>query len=344
MLAHELRNPLNPIVVAVELLRMQRDALDRRLVASIDIIDRQVQQMARLIDDLLDVARITRGRIQLHKGRVALADVVDRAVETVIPLIDQRGHRLEISSPPQPVWLDADLLRLTQVVANLLNNAAKCTSRRRRCHFDARQRHGISAQMLPHVFDTFSQTERMLDRAQGGLGLGLPLVRGLVELHGGNVRAISAGVGQGAEFVVRLPALAAEPQANEVAEYRMGAGRSAAAWVLIVEDNADAADSLAVLLETLGYEVRVEHNGAAAPAAAREFEPQAVLLDIGLPGMNGYGAAKHLRRQERPLLLIALTGYGDEASKKRAREAGFDHHLLKPVELDKLQALLAAAS
>jgi PAS domain S-box-containing protein len=360
MLAHELRNPLAPIQNAVQVMR-QADQDEPRLHWAKDVIARQVQQLAHLVDDLLDVSRITRGKISLRTERVELAAVVDRAVEISRPLIDARKHALHVVLPPMALCLSADPTRLAQVLANLLNNAAKYTAEGGFIWLTAaaepaavtvRVRDtgmGIPVELLPRLFQPFAQADRALDRAQGGLGIGLTLVKSLVELHGGSVSASSAGPEQGSEFIVRLP-LAEDAKRTARAELAPsvagGAGRATVGGrrVLVVDDNADAAQSLALLLELDGHQVRVALDGPRALEAAQAEEPEVVLLDIGLPQMDGYEVARRLRarRGAGPAVLVALTGYGQEDDRRRSREAGFDYHLVKPVEPGALRELLAA--
>ncbi len=354
VLAHELRNPLAPVRNAVEVMRL-RDVDDPNLRWARDIIDRQVQQMTRLVDDLLDVSRITRGKVKLQKEPVDLAAVVARAVEISRPLIDARRHELTVTLPPEPVRVEADATRLAQVVANLLNNAAKYTEERGRIWLTVERGGGeavlrvrdtgvgIPAAMLAQVFDLFTQVDRSEDRSQGGLGIGLTLAKSLVEMHGGSVTAQSEGVGKGSEFVVRLPLLA--ELRSEGCEPG-GSGRlveSSARRILVVDDNVDAADSLAVLLRLLGNDVRTAPDGPAALEAARAYRPDVVLLDLGLPRMSGYEVCRRLRAGHfaNGPLVVALTGYGQDEDRRRTREAGFDHHLVKPVNPDELREVLA---
>jgi PAS domain S-box-containing protein len=353
MLAHELRNPLAPIRNAAQVLRLLGPA-GPELAYVRDVIERQVQHMARLVDDLLDVSRITRGKVQLRKEPIDLAGVLGRAVEAARPLLDARKHQLTVSVTPEPVRLEADPTRLAQVVANLLNNAAKYTEEGGRVWLSAetagpelvlRVRDtgvGIPAEMLGKVFDLFTQVDRTLDRSQGGLGIGLTLVKALVEMHGGSARAFSGGPGQGSEFVVRLPLLPERRQRREAREEGRGAAPPSRR-VLVIDDNVDAAESLALLLRVSGHEVRTAHDGPAGLEAALAFRPEVVLLDIGLPGMNGYEVARRLRAaaELREVLLVALTGYGQEEDRRRSREAGFDRHLVKPAAPDELVAVLA---
>jgi PAS domain S-box-containing protein len=407
MLAHELRNPLAAIANASYVLDRipPTDAQAERLRAT---IGRQTDHLARLVDDLLDVSRIERGKIELRKNRVELSPVVRQAVEMVRPLIEARGHALSVTLPGEPVWLEADSTRLEQVVANLLNNAAKYTEPEGRIWLtveveeagsgteDGGQRTeealspppssvprppssirirvgdtgmGIPPEVLPRIFDLFVQAERSLDRAQGGLGIGLTLVRSLVQLHGGSIEAFSDGPGQGSEFVVRLPV--AEPQSAECAGTH-GVGGGAAEWktarplpphsaappttpwvpahsrVLVVDDNRDALETLAEILQMWGHEVRCAGDGAEALAVARDWPPEIVLLDIGLPGMDGYEVARRLREEagegSRRMQLVAISGYGQEADRQRSAEAGFQRHLVKPVDLEALRRVLAAGN
>jgi PAS domain S-box-containing protein len=354
MLGHELRNPLAPIRTAVEILRMAKpDGPEYRLAR--EVIERQVRHMARLVDDLLDVSRISRGKIRLEKRRVALAVVLASAVEAARPRIDARGHELTMCLPPEAVWLEADAVRLAQVFANLLNNAAKYTEEGGRIRLTAERDGadvvvrvrdsgiGITPEMLPRVFELFTQADRALGRSEGGLGVGLALVRNLVEMHGGSVKAHSEGAGKGSEFVVRLPVLRlTNTEGGGQCVAREGA-TGPPRRVLVVDDNLDAAETLAELLALSGHDVRTAHDGPAALEAAGRFRPEVVLLDIGLPGMDGCEVARRLRGQEGATraLLAALTGYGQEEDRLRSREAGFDTHLVKPVDPKALFALIA---
>ncbi len=361
MLGHELRNPLAPIVTSLHLLA-RSGGLDEEAAAARDTIDRQVRHLKRLVDDLLDVARITRGKVKLHRQPVELRQVLTTAEETVRPLLDARRHKLAVALPAGPVWLNADPARLTQVFGNLLTNAAKymedggviaVTAEATGGKVVVRVRDqgmGIPAEMLPRVFDLFTQVGSTLDRAQGGLGIGLSLVKSLVELHGGRVEAYSGGPGQGSEFVVRLPtipapAAAPAPQVPAAAAADNGHAATAAGGVLITDDNRDAAHSLARLLQAWGYRTWVTYDGPGALAAAAEHCPRVALLDIGLGGMTGYDVAKQLRADPATadMRLIALTGFGQEEDRRRSIEAGFDAHLVKPVDPEELQQLLAAA-
>jgi signal transduction histidine kinase len=353
MLAHELRNPLAPIRNAVQLLRQGNEDETGTKWAK-DVIDRQVKQMVRLVDDLLDVSRITRGKVQLKTEPIDVETAVSSAVETSRPLIDERRHELAVFLPPSPLWVSADPARLAQILANLLNNAAKYTPEGGRLTFLIERDGdtavfrvrdsgvGIAPDMLPRVFDLFTQIDRSLDRAEGGLGIGLTLVHRLVEMHGGTVRAFSDGLGRGSEFEVRLPAVqapaASEPSLNGThSTIKDGGGLR----ILVVDDNRDSAHSLAFLLEAQGHVVRTAYDGLAALEAVEDFDPDAVVLDIGLPRLNGYEAARRMRARPRAkrLLLVALTGYGHEENRVQAQAAGFDHHLVKPVDLDVLGRL-----
>ncbi|NQV26682.1 MAG: PAS domain S-box protein [Rhodopirellula sp.] len=354
MLSHELRNPLAPISNAVHLLRMRKNEEPLQQKARV-IIERQLTQLTHLVDDLMEVSRITTGSVQLRLDRVIVSGIVERAVETARPLIDQRRHQLTVSLPPQPIWLKADASRLEQVVVNLLTNAAKYTDEGGHIWLSVQEDGtdcvlrvrdtgvGIAPDLLPRVFDLFTQAERSLDRSQGGLGIGLALVQRLVEMHHGKVE-VHSSLGQGSEFVVCLPmVLTAEPQSpsspTEKARPTVPSLR-----VLVVDDNVDTAGSLAMLLEASGHEVRIAHDGPTALQAAIDNKPDVVLLDIGLPGMDGNEVAKRIRQQPEleNVVLVAMTGYGQDSDRKRSHEAGFDHHLVKPVELSALEKLLAA--
>ncbi len=386
MLAHELRNPLAPIRNAVHI--MQGPEVDPHTLAwGRDVISRQAEHMARLIDDLLDVSRIVQGKVVVKPERLALAAVVERTVEACGPRLDARAQALQVDLPPQPVWLHGDAVRLAQVLANLVHNASKFSPPQATLHLSAAYEGGevviqvrdpgcgIEPGFLPHIFELFVQGEQALDRSQGGLGIGLTLVRHLVELHDGRVEAFSEGAGQGTQVVVRLPAFlepdpepalaggtgparlpvdamparlaAARGERVEGSEVCEGcdpddAGRRVRR-VLVVDDLAASADTLTLLLEMEGFEVRVAGEGRAALAIAREFRPDAVLLDIGLPGMSGFEVAGHLREEPatREALLVALTGYGEAESRSRSAQAGFDVHLVKPADVEALLSLLA---
>ena len=352
-LAHELRNPLAPIRNGLQLVRLAEGGgkLDRTLA----MMERQLTQLVRLVDDLLDVSRITSGKLDLRPERVELRAVVAAAAEDARPLLEQAGHDLAVALPAGPVYLNGDATRLAQVVANLLNNSAKYTPRgghvRLTLGLDggaavvtvADDGVGIPAAMLGRVFDMFTQVDRALEKTTGGLGIGLSLVKGLVEMHGGTIEARSGGEGRGSEFVVRLPAA---PAAVDPATTTPGANGSAPARgrrVLVVDDNEDAADSLAQLLELLGHEVRTAYDGAAGVEAARAFRPDVVVMDIGMPKLNGYEAARRIRGHAwgAGMVLVAQTGWGQDDDRCKTADAGFDHHLVKPVETDALLKLLA---
>lgn len=358
MLSHELRNPLAPILNAVQLLQLQKDASPVQQKARA-IIERQVRQLTHLVNDLLDVARAATGRIKLCREQVDMRDIVDRAVETVRPLIDQRRHELTVSLPPDPIWLHADAARLTQVVTNLLNNAAKYTPEGGRIWLAIQQEGdqavlrvrdtgiGVAPAFLPYVFDLFTQAERSSDRSQGGLGIGLALVKRLVELHEGTVR-VSSTLGQGSEFVVRFvvpppgkPAITNQPATSGIAQPAETSLR-----VLVVDDNRDAAKILQMLLLASGHQVKLAHTGPTALAAALDYRPDVILLDIGLPELDGYEVAKRIRQEPllRDIVLVALTGYEQETDRQRAQEAGFDHHLVKPADFQKVRQILAAVA
>lgn len=352
-LAHELRNPLAPIRNALEL--MKGADIDRNdFEETRSVMDRQLGQMVRLIDDLLDISRITTGKLQVRKERIELATVMQSAVEASQYLIEAEGHELTVTLPPQPIHLDADPTRLTQVIANLLNNAAKYTEKGGHIWLIAQREKGevvisvrdtgigISAEHLPNVFQMFSQATPALDRAHGGLGIGLSLVRGLVELHNGTVEAHSAGAGRGSEFVVRLPIV--EVQTEVLLPHSGEKGCSARACrILVVDDNRDAASTLAILLKKRGHSIQKVFDGLEAIQAAASFRPDVVLLDIGLPKMNGYEVARHIREQPwgGKLTLVAVTGWGQEEDKRQALDAGFNHHLTKPVAVQAVEKILA---
>jgi len=350
-LAHELRNPLAPVRNSLHILRLAAD--DATVARVRAVMERQVDHLVRLVDDLMEVSRITRGKIELRRERTDLARVLRAALETSQPLIDACGHRIEVDLPKEPLPLDVDPVRLAQVFSNLFNNAAKYAE----CPGDIRVSAwrevgqvavsvrddgiGIDPGMLAHVFEMFAQVDGTHRRSQGGLGIGLTLVRSLVQLHGGSVSAHSEGVGRGSEFVVRLP-LAAGAEAA-VAAPAPPPNEATPMRVLVVDDNRDAADSLGVLLGFLGYVVEVAHDGLGALRAVERFLPSLVLLDLGMPEMDGYEVARRLRAQPdgHALVLVALTGWGQEEDRLRSRQAGFDHHLVKPTDIDALQRLFA---
>ena len=353
MLGHELRNPLAPISMAVEI--MQNVApVDDSIAWGRDVIARQLAQLTRLVDDLLDVSRITRGKITLAQGELDLTSIVAQAVETSRPLLDSRGHQLTVHLPSDPVWVRGDAVRLGQVLSNLLNNAAKYTPEGGRIGLTVERRDsqaimtvadnglGLPAEMLERVFDLFSQYESR-DLAQGGLGIGLTLVKRLVELHGGDVEARSAGPGQGSQFIVRLPALEVRAEAPVVAARGATEQPPVRRRILVVDDNVDAAEAFSMLLRRENQEVCVAHDGQTALQLADAMNPDIVFLDLQLPKLNGFEVARRLRTQPpvRPMVLIATTGFGREQDRRRTAEAGFDHHLVKPIDPDELESLLA---
>ncbi|HLQ65893.1 MAG TPA: PAS domain-containing protein [Candidatus Limnocylindrales bacterium] len=354
-LAHELRNPLAPIRNGLHLMRLaERDAATVERARG--MIDRQVAQMVRLIDDLLDVSRITSGKIELRREWINLRDAMQSAVETSRPLIDSLGHELVVTLPDEPILLDADLTRLAQSFANLLQNAAKYSEPGGRILVTARKEDGravvsvrdegmgIPPELLPAVFDLFVQEPRSLGHAQGGLGIGLTLVKRLVELHGGSVEARSDGVGRGSEFVVTLPLveLPVVERPSRVSAENGTHGATGRRRVLVVDDNEDSVESLAMLLAYFGHDVEKASNGGAALKIAERCRPDTVLLDLGMPGMSGYDVCRAIRQEPwgAPITLIALTGWGQVEDRERTREAGFDHHMVKPVDPNVLQGLL----
>jgi signal transduction histidine kinase len=354
ILAHELRNPLAPIRNALQILRLTQPHDAAEHVA--EIMDRQVGLMVRLVDDLLEVSRISSGKIDLRRSPVDVAAVVHSAIETSRPLIEAGGHRLVLEIPGAPLTLEGDFVRLTQVVANLLNNAAKYSDpggEIRVCvgrdddgvTLSVRdQGKGIPPEMLPRVFELFVQLDRDNPWAQGGLGIGLTLAKTLVELHGGTVEARSEGVGSGSEFIVRLPSGSTRAATRAVAEDAQPAAALASQRILVVDDNRDAAESLATLLSLLGADVHVAFSGPEALDAFAAFGPSVVLLDIGMPGMDGHEVARRLRSLPgaEDVTLIALTGWGQAEDRQRSRSAGFDHHIVKPADIHALQSLLVS--
>lgn len=355
-LAHELRNPLAPLRNALEVLFVQPPT-DPTVLQIRDIFDRQVRQMTRLLDDLLDVSRIAQGKVVLRKERVNLATVAAQAAQMSEPLLKSRRLQFELIPPREELWLEADPARLVQIIVNLLNNAAKYTDRGGRVWLVVEREEGeavvrvrdtgtgITPELLPHIFNLFTQAEWPADRAQGGLGIGLSLVRRLVELHDGAIVAESAGPNRGSEFIVRLPALPVAATANPslAVSAPSGAFPSPPRRILVVDDNLDAAESLALLLRLQGHDVHVAYDGAAALTAAETLAPEAAILDIGLPHMDGYQVAQRMREKAtgRRLLLVALTGYGQDEDRQRSLKAGFNAHLVKPVDLEALNRILA---
>lgn len=353
MLSHELRNPLAPIRNALEVIRRIAPA-DPKFDWASKVMDRQVQHLTRLVEELLDVARISEGKIALNREQVDLNSVIAQSVEIAQPYIDSRRHQLTVAPSPKPVWLQGDSARLSQVVSNLLHNAAKYSEEGGRIHLQVNtlqgeamvsvrdEGMGIDAALLPHIFDLFAQGSRSLDRSQGGLGVGLTLARRLAELHGGRIEAASDGPDRGSEFKVFLPCISmvhpevAEPEPEPLP---VTGGRR----ILIVDDNLDAGESVALFLQLEGHEVKTVADGMQALASVPVFAPQVVVLDIGLPVLSGYEVARRMRQmpQTRDVLMIALTGYGQKEDRIRAAEAGFDHHFVKPTNPRDLVALIA---
>jgi PAS domain S-box-containing protein len=354
-LAHELRNPLAPIRNAIEIMRLHGRAPPEHTMAR-DVIDRQARHLTRLVDDLLEVSRITRGKVQLRMERVALAAALNDAVEAVHPLMQSLAHTLTVEPPSEALYLLGDSTRITQVVLNLLNNAAKFTPRGGHIWLSAERAGdealihvrdtgvGIPAEHLSRIFEMFSQVTPSIERAAEGLGIGLALVRGLLELHGGTIEASSAGPGKGSEFIVRLPLAPAED--SSITSPLVGlksTGEGIRRKILVVDDNRDAADSLSQLLRLFGHEVHEAYDGVEAVHAADVFRPDVVLLDLGLPKLNGYDAAREIRKRagERALTIIAVTGWGQEEDRRHSADAGFDLHLTKPIDVTQLQTRLA---
>ena len=356
LLAHELRNPLGPIRHAVKILRARAPSPDELQWAT-NIIDRQTEHMTRLVDDLLDFSRITRGAIELRHERVDLGAILRTAVEASAAQIERHHHQLKVTYPAQALYVEGDATRLIQVVANLLDNAAKYTNNGGKIWLSAEREGemaiirvkdsgiGIPSDVLPRIFDMFTQAGTALERAQGGLGVGLALVERLVKLHGGSVAAYSAGEGQGSQFTIRLPVASAHKKPTP--ERRDGTRElpEKRCRILVVDDNVDSVDSLAMLLQMMGHEVATASDGESALDQADEFRPDVAILDIGLPKVNGYDLAKQIREHAwgKDVVLVALTGWGQEQHRRRSMESGFNHHLTKPVEFDVLQEILAAA-
>ena len=351
MIAHEFRNPLAPIRNAVAILRLLGPGDNERLVQMRELIGRQVDHLTRLVDDLLDISRITQGKINLQMRPVDVNRVLSGGVEIARPLIEEHEHRLTLQPLIQPAVVIGDFTRLVQVVGNLLNNAAKYTPPGGEITISAQREAqwvairvtdngvGIAEDLLPHVFELFTQAPRAPDRAPGGLGVGLSLVNTIVQLHGGSVEAKSDGPQMGSEFIVRLPVSAA---AHEAKAADRSPGAITGRRVLIVDDNRDAADSMATLLRMGGHEVHVAYEGSAGVALALAHGVEVALIDIGLPGMDGHEVAKHLRQHDQTagMVLVALTGYGRDEDRSSSRDAGFDHHLVKPVQWELLEQVL----
>jgi PAS domain S-box-containing protein len=357
MLAHELRSPLAPIANAVQLLALEQKSESPIQRKARNIIERQLGNLRHLVDDLLEVSRITTGRVQLRRELVAVNAIVTGAVESVRPLIEQRRHEITVALPTEPIWLHADAARLEQVMINLLTNAAKYSEEGGHVWLTVelegdlvliRVRDngvGITSALLPRIFDLFTQAERSLDRSQGGLGIGLALVQRLTELHGGTVEAFSV-LGQGSEFVVRFPRLKDERQTEGGDSGIPASSVTRPLRVLLVDDNVDTVWSFSMLLEACGHDVRTAHDGPTGVQAALDYQPDVALLDIGLPGLNGYEVAKRLRREPtlKNVVLVALTGYGQDTDRRASLQAGFNHHLVKPVRLEQLEQILATLS
>ncbi len=354
-LAHELRNPLAPVRNAVAILELKGPE-DEELRWARDVIDRQMQQMSRLVDDLLDVSRISRGKIELKRERLELAKVIHGAVEASRPLIEQCAHELSVTMPTEAIWLDADETRLIQVFCNLLNNAAKYSESSGRIAVDASRADrevvvtvrdsgfGIPDDVLPRVFDMFTQADPSMERSKSGLGVGLTLVKRLVDLHGGTVEARSEGLGKGSEFTVRLPILADASVTTKVSDSGVDLALPVMSHrILIVDDNRDAADTMALMLRIKGNIVETAYDGLEAVRVASEFRPGVALLDIGLPKLDGYDTARTIRREKwgAGMVLIAVTGWGQKEDRRRSSEAGFDYHIVKPVDPSDLLQLLA---
>jgi PAS domain S-box-containing protein len=356
MLGHELRNPLAPIRNAVNLMEIDGISADK-LEWCRSVIDRQTTHMTRLVDDLLDISRITQGKVALRKECLDVATFIERGLEASRPLLEARRHTLKVTLPEQPIRLDGDLTRLVQVIANLLNNAAKYTPEGGAIEIAASldgawavirvmdNGIGMPAELLGKVFDLFQQGDRQLDRTEGGLGIGLTLVDNIVAMHGGSVEARSDGIGRGSQFIVRLPTVSTREVAAPVADASSTAQSDAPRprRILIVDDNRDGAETMAMLIQAIGHEARMVHEGSAAAEAARSYAPDLVLLDIGLPGMDGYQVARQFKGYDdlRHIRLAAATGYGQDEDRKRAVEAGFDEFLVKPISFEKLQELIS---
>ncbi|WP_373653323.1 PAS domain-containing protein [Schlesneria sp. DSM 10557] len=353
LLAHELRNPLAPIRNGLQVLRLSQNAEERDHAQT--MMDRQLTHMVRLIDDLLDMSRINRHKMELRRTRLTLEEAINSAVETAMPAIQAAGHTLEIHLPPQPVFLDADLTRLAQVFSNLLTNSARYTHDAGLISVDATLSGdevcvtvkdngiGIPADALPHLFDMFSQVDRSMERATGGLGIGLALVKGLVEMHGGTVRAASEGLDKGSEFTVRLPVISDDPPQPPARKAPEGLQTTPSKRrILVVDDNQDSASSMAMMLRLLGNETDLAADGIEAVERAESFQPHVILMDIGMPRLNGLDAARRIRQQEwgADMRIVALTGWGQESDREQSWEAGCNGHLVKPVSLDDLQKML----
>ncbi len=348
-LSHELRNPLAPIRTALEVMRLA-DHDPEVVNKARATMERQLMHLVRITDDLLDVARITRNIVELRRERIDLRAALQSAIESTRPMLDARVQALDVVVPAEAVWMDADLTRLAQVFANLLNNASKYTERGGVIRLRAESRDGVAtvtvddsgvgipADMLPRIFDMFTQLQEHRDRTHGGLGIGLTLARRLVELHAGTIEASSEGPGRGSRFTVRLPCAQTVGASIESAHHE--AAPSAPCRVLVADDNPDAAEMMRLMLGLTGHDVRLAEDGVKAVEVARSFEPDIAFLDIGMPRVDGYEAARRIRKLGRPIMLVALTGWGQDEDKQRSREAGFDHHLTKPPDRDVLERLI----
>ncbi|HXC53262.1 MAG TPA: response regulator [Candidatus Limnocylindrales bacterium] len=353
LLAHELRNPLASVRNAAGIMRA-KETKDPELIWCREVIERQADQLTRLVDDLLDVSRITQGKIKLRLQPFDLAEAVSCAVETSRALVEKQHHQLVVRLPDEKISIDGDLTRITQVIGNLLTNAAKYQNERGRIDLIVEkmgtmvaitvrdQGIGIAPEMLTQIFELFAQGERSLDRAQGGLGIGLSLVKSLVEMHGGMVTAASAGPGKGSEFTVRIPCRSEELRADAAVVEHPTSTNGKPRRILVVDDNQDAADSLTMLMQMRGFDVRVAYDGQTAIDVATSEKPAVILLDIGLPGIDGYEVCRRMRQQGlSDTCIIALTGYGQDRDRERSKEAGFDLHTVKPVKIDELLRLIA---
>ena len=356
MLGHELRNPLSPIVTALQLMKLQGPEESERARA---VIERQVTHLTRLVDDLLDVSRIARGKVELKADLVEMSEIVAKAIEMASPLLEQRNHTLAVQVPRRGLLVDADITRLSQVISNLLTNAAKYTPSGGHITIGGEALDdevvvhvrdngiGITPDVLPRIFELFVQGRQAIDRAQGGLGIGLTIVRNLVERHGGTVQAASDGPGRGSEFTIRLPRATWAEQSESIPRGleldRHAVKKAGAPRVLIVDDNEDGAEMLSIILSQKGYDTRVAHDAPGALEIAAQFKPVTAFIDIGLPVMDGYELAERLRAEPSlsGIRLIALTGYGQESDRQRGREAGFDEHLVKPVDITAVEAAAA---
>jgi signal transduction histidine kinase/CheY-like chemotaxis protein len=352
-LAHELRGPLAPLCNMLEILK-RVDGNDDLLEHSRAAMERQLSQLVRLVDDLLDMSRITRNKLDLRKQRVELSSVIHQAMETTRPLAESAGHKVAVTIPPEPIYLHADPVRLAQVFGNLLNNSCKYTEPGGHIWLTAQRQGsdavvwvkdngvGIPSDKLAGIFDMFTQVDRSLERSQGGLGIGLSLVKRLVEMHDGTVEALSEGEERGSEFVVRLPVMLGTPQSQAPAEPSTSDEAAVARRILVVDDNRDSATSLAMLLKLAGNETHTAHDGLEAVEAAKRLRPDVVLLDIGLPKLNGFEACRRIRAESwgQNMMLLALTGWGQDDDRRKAKEAGFDEHLVKPVDYALLMKLL----